>query len=162
MLVFIGIGSNLQDPLQQVRLATDRLAQLPKTIFGQASACYQSPPFGPVEQPDFVNRVVSIDTKLSPEELLDALQAIEHEQGRVRLQHWGPRTIDLDILLYGEQVIATSRLTVPHPGLKERAFVLYPLAEIAPQLILPSGEKIKDLLSNVKNNFRQLFPIRQV
>lgn len=156
MIVFIGIGSNLQDPLQQVIAATEQLQQLPETIFLQASSCYQSPPLGPPDQPNFINRVVSLETQLFPEPLLDCLQAIENAQGRVRLQHWGPRVIDLDILLYGEQIIASPRLTIPHAGLKERAFVLYPLAEIAPDLILPSGESVLKLKAECTDQLCQV------
>lgn len=141
-LTFIGIGSNLQDPLQQVHIATVSLQQLPHTRVERISSCYQSPPLGPPDQPHFINRVVSLHTALSPEELLDQLQAIEQRQGRVRSVHWGPRVIDLDILLYGERVITTERLTIPHAGLTQRAFFLYPLAEIAPELILPNGESV--------------------
>jgi 2-amino-4-hydroxy-6-hydroxymethyldihydropteridine diphosphokinase len=146
MLVFIAIGSNLQNPLQQVMTATDQLNHLPESKMLQASSCYQSPPLGPSDQPDFINRVVALETPLEPEPLLDSLQAIEQTMGRVRTVRWGPRTIDLDILLYGNQVIQSQRLTIPHAGLKDRAFFLYPLAEIAPELILPNGEKIVDLL----------------
>lgn len=140
--VFIGIGSNLQGPLDQVAIATQHLSQLPGCFFRRASSYYLSKPLGPSDQPDYINRVVHLDTILSPEELLNQLQALEQQQGRVRLGRWGPRIIDLDILLYGEQVIANERLTIPHVGLKERAFFIYPLAEIAPDLILPDGEKI--------------------
>lgn len=153
--VFIGIGSNLQDPLRQAQLAAARLRELPETVFGQASSYYQTPPLGPVDQPDFINQVVSLETALSPEQLLDCLQAIEHEQGRIRLKHWGPRIIDLDILLYGNKIMRTDRLTIPHAGLKERAFFIYPLAEIAPDLMLPSGEKILDLKAACGENVHE-------
>lgn len=155
-MVYVGIGSNLQDPLRQVILATERLNQLPQTVFGQASSCYQSAPLGPCDQPDFVNRVVSIETTLSAEQLLDCLQAIENDQGRVRSMHWGPRVIDLDILLFGDQLINTPRLTVPHVGLKNRAFFLYPLAEIAPELILPTGESLWALKTACDNQHLSL------
>lgn len=144
-LAFVGIGSNLQDPLQQVHIATASLRQLPQSTVERVSSCYHSPPLGPPDQPYFINRVVSLDTALSPEALLDHLQALEQQQGRVRSVHWGPRTIDLDILLYGERVITTERLTIPHAGLTQRAFFFYPLAEIAPELILPSGESVAAL-----------------
>lgn len=153
---FIGLGSNLQDPLRQIEAATARLAQLPKTRIGRISSCYQSPPLDASAQPDFINRVVALETALAPEQLLDSLQAIEHEQGRVRLKRWGPRTIDLDILLYGGQTIATSRLTIPHAGLKERAFFLYPLAEIAPDLVLPSGEGVLQLKNECEADIQLL------
>jgi len=144
-LAFIGIGSNLQNPQRQVKIATLRLTQLPASAFCQASSYYQSPPLGPANQPDYINRVVSIETDLSPQDLLNYLQQIEREQGRVDRQRWGPRVIDLDILLYGNRIITTQQLTIPHVGLKDRAFVLYPLAEIAPDLVLPDGESVLSL-----------------
>jgi 2-amino-4-hydroxy-6-hydroxymethyldihydropteridine diphosphokinase len=163
MLAFIGIGSNLENPLQQVMTATELLAQLPGTELGLVSSCYLSAPLQefPVNeasphQPDFVNRVVSVETLLSAEQLLDELQALEQRQGRVRLKRWEPRVIDLDILLYGDQIIRSERLTVPHPGLTERAFFLNPLAEIAPHLILPSGDSVMLLQQNCTNTARKL------
>ena len=146
MLVYIGIGSNLHNPLQQVLSASERLARLPHCKLLQLSSCYQSEPLGPADQPDFINQVAAVETKLEPEPLLDLLQEIEQEMGRVRTLRWGPRIIDLDILLYADRLIQSSRLIIPHAGLKERTFVLYPLAEIAPELRLPTGEKIIDLL----------------
>jgi 2-amino-4-hydroxy-6-hydroxymethyldihydropteridine diphosphokinase len=108
---------------------------------------------GPQNQPDYINAVVSIKTKLPPIELLNATQAIELEHGRVRKEErWGPRTLDLDILLYGEEVIDSERLIVPHYGMKNREFVLYPLAEIAPDLKLPDGTELSSLLKKVDKN----------
>ena len=146
-LAYIGLGSNLDDPLAQVMRAIDELSALPQTQLVQCSAIYSSKPVGP-EQPDFINAVALLDTHLAPLALLDALQAIEQQHGRQRLVHWGARTLDLDLLLYGEQVINQPRLNVPHPGLQERAFVLVPLADIAPQLILPGGQPLATLLSS--------------
>ena len=103
---------------------------------------------GPQDQPDYVNAVMAVATDLSPIELLRALQVIENSHGRVRGERWGSRTLDLDILLYGDQIIALPDLTVPHIGLTERAFVLYPLYEIAPQLIIPNKGRLVDLLKN--------------
>jgi 2-amino-4-hydroxy-6-hydroxymethyldihydropteridine diphosphokinase len=108
---------------------------------------------GPQNQPDYINAVVAIKTELTPIELLDCTQKIELEQGRVRKdERWGPRTLDLDIVLYGNEVIDSERLTVPHYGMKEREFVLYPLAEIAPSLQLPDGTELTELLKIVDKN----------
>jgi 2-amino-4-hydroxy-6-hydroxymethyldihydropteridine diphosphokinase len=144
-LAYIGLGSNLQAPLAQVMGAFDELSALPQTSLVQRSAIYASKPIGP-EQPDFINAVALLDTQLAPLALLDALQAIEQAHQRVRIQHWGPRTLDLDLLLYGDQHIAHERLTVPHPYLTQRSFVLYPLADITPELHLPDGSRLSDLL----------------
>jgi len=145
--VYIGLGSNLDDPVQQLHRAWAALAQLPQTQRVACSRFYRSAPLGPQDQPDYVNAVAALDTTLAPAALLDALQAIEAAQGRMRLRRWGPRTLDLDLLLYGSETLATPRLTVPHPGLAERNFVLYPLAELAPGLVLPDGRALADLLA---------------
>lgn len=142
---YIGLGSNLDDPVAQLMRAFDELAMLPQSRLVQRSALYSSKPVGPA-QPDFVNAVVRLDTELSPLALLDALQTLEQAHHRVRLQHWGPRTLDLDLLLYGNQTIDEDRLKVPHPYLTQRSFVLYPLAEISPDLHLPDGTRLGDLL----------------
>ena len=129
---YIGLGSNLQTPIEQVNQALQRLAEIPQTRLVTASPLYRSVPLGPADQPDYINAVAALETRLSPAALLDALQAIEQQQGRTREgARWGPRTLDLDLLLYGDQQIHTERLTVPHPGLGERNFVLYPLYDIA-------------------------------
>lgn len=148
MLAYIGIGSNLNDPIQQVKSAIQALQKLPATQLIKASALYRSPPMGPQDQPDYINAVVAIETSLSAMELLIALQQIEQAQGRVRRRHWGERSIDLDILLYGQQQINTANLIVPHPGLASRAFVLYPLAEIAADITIPTFGAVADLLSS--------------
>lgn len=148
--IYIAIGSNLADPATQANNAIEALKGLPKSQFIQASALYSSAPMGPQDQPDYINAVVKLKTELSPIELLDLTQAIELKHGRVRKdERWGPRTLDLDILLYGNQTIQNERLTIPHYGMKERAFVLYPLAEIAPDLILPDGTELQHLLNTV-------------
>lgn len=111
------------------------------------SSLYRSAPLGPANQPDYVNAVMAVETALAPLALLDALQALETAFGRVRHgERWGPRTLDLDILLYGSEILATDRLTVPHPGLAEREFVLYPLQEIAPDLNIPGLGPLADLV----------------
>jgi 2-amino-4-hydroxy-6-hydroxymethyldihydropteridine diphosphokinase len=143
---YVGLGSNLDDPERQLRRALEALAQLPQTRLAGCSRFYRSAPLGPQDQPDYINAVAAIETTLEAEALLDALQAIEAAQGRVRLRRWGPRTLDLDLLLYGDAVLATPRLTVPHPGLAERNFVLYPLADLAPEMVLPDGRALTDLL----------------
>ena len=137
VLAYIGLGSNLDNPESQLKTAIEALTGLPQTRLQARSSLYRSAPMGPQHQPDYVNAVVQLRTGLEPEALLDQLQGIEREQGRVRAQHWGPRTLDLDILLYGEDVVATERLKIPHPGIAERSFVLYPLAEINGQLEIP-------------------------
>lgn len=151
--VFIAVGSNLADPVTQANEAIQALKSLPRSEFVRASSLYSSTPMGPQDQPDYINAVVEVKTELTPLELLDCTQAIELEQGRVRKEErWGPRTLDLDIILYGNEVIDSERLVVPHYGMKEREFVLYPLAEIAPNLTLPCGTRLEDLLKVVEQN----------
>ncbi|MGF1840231.1 2-amino-4-hydroxy-6-hydroxymethyldihydropteridine diphosphokinase [Vibrio atlanticus] len=150
---YIAVGSNLADPVSQANLAIETLKNLPRTTFVATSQLYSSTPMGPQNQPDYINAVVAIKTELTPIELLDCTQKIEQEQGRVRKdERWGPRTLDLDIVLYGNEVIDSARLTVPHYGMKEREFVLYPLAEIAPSLQLPDGTELTELLKKVDKN----------
>ncbi|GAB2668590.1 2-amino-4-hydroxy-6-hydroxymethyldihydropteridine diphosphokinase [Vibrio panuliri] len=150
---YIAVGSNLADPVAQAKAAIDALKTLPKSALIQASQLYSSSPMGPQDQPDYINAVVAIKTELTPLELLDCTQAIELEQGRVRKdERWGPRTLDLDIILYGNEVIDSERLVVPHYGMKEREFVLYPLVEIAPNLTLPDGTELTQLLTQVDRN----------
>jgi 2-amino-4-hydroxy-6-hydroxymethyldihydropteridine diphosphokinase len=146
--VYIGLGSNLAEPLQQLRDALAALAQLPDTRLLAHSSFYASDPLGPPDQPRYVNAVAALDTALEPWTLLDALQRIEQEQGRVRkAERWGPRTLDLDILLFGERLIADERLRVPHYHMHARPFVLYPLAELAAELQLPDGRRLSELLA---------------
>ena len=145
---YIGLGSNLADPVAQLksaRSAISALAQVKELAF---SSFYHSPPMGPQDQPDYVNAVMAIATNLAALDLLRCLQKIEQEQGRVRGRRWGERTLDLDLLLYGEQHINHPDLIVPHVGITQRAFVLYPLQEIAPALILPGLGTIDELVAN--------------
>lgn len=142
---YIGLGSNLDNPLNHIQQALVELAQLPQTRLLGQSRLYRSKALGPV-QPDYINAVALLDTQLAPLALLDQLQALEQAHRRVRLEHWGPRTLDLDILLYGDQQIASERLTVPHPFMTQRSFVLYPLADISPGLQLPDGRPLAELL----------------
>lgn len=158
--VFIGLGSNLpgelDSPQQQIFSALQELDALPQTRLVQASPLYQSRAVGP-EQPDYINAVAQLGTRLEPLALLDALQALEQQHRRVRLQHWGPRTLDLDLLLYGNDTIDHPRLTVPHAFLTQRAFVLYPLADLAPELVLPCGTSLLPLLDNCSTDGLQRF-----
>lgn len=144
--VYIGLGSNLREPRQQLRDAVQALARLPDSSLQAVSSLYGSEPLGPQDQPRYVNAVAALDTTLAPLALLDALQAIERDQGRERkAERWGPRTLDLDILLFGEQVIDLPRLQVPHYHMHARAFVLHPLRELEPQLQLPDGRTLAQL-----------------
>lgn len=149
---YIGIGSNLQDPLQQVLNAFELIAALPHSKLTKRSSCYFSDPVGPGQQPDYVNAVAGINTTLSATQLLEQLQHIEHTQGRTRHQRWEPRVLDLDILLYDNCEIQSERLVVPHPELKHRDFVLVPLLEIAPDLQLPDGTNGRQLLATCRSN----------
>ena len=146
---YIGIGSNLNDPVAQVQRAFRALAELPASRLMACSSLYRSAPVGgPPDQPDYVNAVAALDTALNPEELLAALQVLEIQQGRVRTVRWGPRTLDLDVLLYGSTIRNDSWLTLPHPRLQERAFVLYPLYDIAPDLTISGLGSLSELLGN--------------
>ncbi len=150
--IFIGLGSNLNAPATQIKTAIRALDSLNAVQVWRQSSLYRSPPMGPQDQPDYVNAVVEVETDLSAPALLGVLQQIEQQQGRVRHRHWGERTIDLDILLYGAQQWDEPNLLIPHPGLAERAFVLYPLAEIAPDLVVPGLGTIQSLVARCPQN----------
>lgn len=150
----IGLGSNLDDPQQQILRALQELSQLPQSKLIKQSSLYETEPMDPLTspgqaadvQPLYINAVAELMTELEPEALLDQLQSIETAHQRVRgAVQWGPRTLDLDLLLYGDENIATQRLTVPHPGVTERNFVLIPMVEICPELKLPDGRAISEL-----------------
>ncbi|SIT11435.1 2-amino-4-hydroxy-6-hydroxymethyldihydropteridine diphosphokinase [Neptunomonas antarctica] len=143
---YIGLGSNLESPRQQVTTALEELKQIPGCTLLSSSSLYRSDPVGPAGQPDYVNAVALLDTALTPEALLDQLQILEQQHRRVRHTHWGPRTLDLDIIMFGDLIINSDRLAVPHPFAGERNFVLWPLSEISPGLIFPDGRSINDLL----------------
>jgi len=148
--VYIGLGSNLADPRAQVEHALSALADLPQTRLLRRSRLYRSAPWGRADQPEFVNAVAGLQTELTPRELLDALLAIERKAGRERnATRWGPRVLDLDILVYGDQSIDEPGLHVPHPHLHERAFVLLPLAEIAPDLAVPGRGRVAQLMRHI-------------
>ena len=138
--VFLALGSNLNDPVAQIKQAIRSLAQTVNTI--ECAQLYQSKPLGPQDQPDFVNTVISGYTSLSPEELLITIQDIEQQQQRVKTQHWGPRTIDIDILFYGNLRINTPELTIPHKELFNRTFVAIPLFDLIPSGITPIGDQL--------------------
>lgn len=143
---YIGLGSNLAEPAEQLRQALAALQQLPRTCLAAVSSFYVSDSLLP-GQPRYSNAVAALDTELQPLQLLEALQAIELDQGRERVERWGPRTLDLDILLFGQRLIDEPRLHVPHYQMHLRAFVLYPLAEIAADLELPDGRPLGELLA---------------
>lgn len=151
--VFIALGANLGNPLQQAHEAITAIAQLPSTLITKTSPFYRSKPLGPQDQPDYLNAVLQINTDLSPLDLLSALQQIETALGRVRKdQRWGARTLDLDILLYDNIEMNTQSLTIPHYDMKQREFVLYPLFDIAPQLVLPDNTRLSELIKNITLN----------
>ncbi len=143
---YIGLGSNLDTPRGHIARALDELASLPYTKLITCSALYSSHAVGPGNQPNYINAVALINTELTPLQLLDRLQSIEQAHRRIRIEHWGPRTLDLDILLFDKQIITNERLQIPHPHMKQRNFVLYPLADITPNLILPCGTPLSELL----------------
>jgi 2-amino-4-hydroxy-6-hydroxymethyldihydropteridine diphosphokinase len=143
--VFIGLGSNLQEPQQQINNAIIALKALPESHMLAVAPYYRSLPMGPADQPEYINTVVHLETELSALGLLDHLQAIELSQGRERAERWGARTLDLDLLLYGDDEISHPRLTVPHPGIAEREFVLYPLLDIAATLVIPGLGRLSEL-----------------
>lgn len=155
---YIGLGSNLDSPVDQVLSARKEIVNLGvvETAF---SDLYASAPMGPQDQPDYVNAVMMVNTSLSPLDLLHRLQNIERNHGRVRKQHWGARTLDLDLLVYGDIIMASTELTLPHPGVTERAFVLYPLFDCNPELIIPGKGHIAELLSRCPfSGIRRLDP----
>ena len=149
-LAYIAIGSNLASPLEQVNAAVQALGDIPQTRVVALSSFYRTPPLGPQDQPDYLNAAIALETALSAEALLDNTQRIELQQGRVRKEErWGPRTLDLDIMLFGDAQIHTERLTVPHYDMKRRGFMLWPLFEIAPDLTFPDGEHLSALLAQL-------------
>lgn len=155
---FIALGSNLYRPADQVASAIAALGDIPQSRVVAASRRYRNPPMGPTDQPDYINAVARVCTRLDPHALLDALQGIEQAHGRMRTgPRWSARILDLDLLLYGDRVIADDRLEVPHPGLPTRSFVLYPLAELEPDLNIPGFGSIATLLAGVSDE--ELVPI---
>lgn len=149
-LAFIALGSNLASPLDQVNAAIAALGEIPDSRIVACSSLYRTPPLGPPDQPDYLNAAVALETTLAPEALLDHTQRIELQQGRVRkAERWGPRTLDLDIMLFGELTLQTARLIIPHYDMKNRGFMLWPLFEIAPDLHFPDGEALQAVLTRL-------------
>ncbi|MGK0441663.1 MAG: 2-amino-4-hydroxy-6-hydroxymethyldihydropteridine diphosphokinase [Pseudohongiellaceae bacterium] len=146
---YIGLGSNLQNPQQQVTEAVQEIAQIPQTTLLNQSHWYQSTAVGPGTQDDYVNGAVKIETQLRALELLYTLQAIEQRHRRIRIEHWGPRTLDLDLLAYGDELIDHPRLSVPHPRIAERNFVIYPLYDLAPNLKLANQLSLAALYKQI-------------
>ena len=151
--VYVGLGSNLEDPVAQVLEAVEELEMIPDSILVSRSSLYRGKPMGPADQPDYVNAVVAMDTLLSAEAFLQELQRIEDLQGRVRdAEQWGPRIIDLDLLLYGKQKINKPDLTVPHSGMHERDFVIIPLSELAGDVNIPGQGRLTALINKCENH----------
>jgi 2-amino-4-hydroxy-6-hydroxymethyldihydropteridine diphosphokinase len=151
MKAYISLGSNLGDRADRLDAAVRMLGELPGVRVRAVSPVYETDPVEVREQPRFLNLVAEVETELDPEELLTGLQSIEAALGRSRIQRWGPRTIDLDLLLCGDRVVASEKLEIPHPRMCERRFVLEPLADLAPDLPIPGrGRTVRELLENVR------------
>ncbi|RJT26645.1 2-amino-4-hydroxy-6-hydroxymethyldihydropteridine diphosphokinase [Buttiauxella izardii] len=152
-LAFIALGSNMASPLEQVTHALDAIATIPQSRVVAISSYYRTPPLGPQDQPDYLNAAVALETELSAEALLAHTQRIELEHGRVRkAERWGPRTLDLDIMLFGNLTLDTPTLTIPHYDMKNRAFMLVPLLEIAPECAFPDGLRVAEVLENLSRD----------
>lgn len=146
-LAYIALGSNLASPLEQVNAAVQAIGEIPDSHVVAVSSFYRTPPLGPQDQPDYLNAAVALETALAPGVLLSHTQRIELQQGRVRkAERWGPRTLDLDIMLFGQEIIRTDHLTVPHYDMYNRGFMLWPLYEIAPSLLFPDGITLQQRL----------------
>ncbi len=148
-IAYIGLGSNLENPEQQISDALTALENLPSCRGLRCSHWYSSKAVGPGEQPDYINAAVTLETTLSPPDLLSQLQAIENQHGRQRDIRWGARTLDLDLLLYGDTVMETTALQLPHPEILNRNFVLYPLNDLSPSLILPNGQVLSAVINSI-------------
>lgn len=143
---YVGLGSNLDDPLSQLQWAIEQLGEMEDLRKLVCSDIVQSSPMGPPGQPDYLNAACGFETTLEAERLLEALHALEAQRDRVRGRHWGPRTLDLDLLVYGDRISQRDSLKLPHPGVHERSFVLYPLAQIAPDLYIPGKGRVSELV----------------
>ncbi len=159
---YIGLGSNLESPVTQLRSAYQAILSHPSISSITPSSLYNTTPIGPQDQPNYINGAIKITTSLSAIELLDTLQSIENQHGRVRTQRWGARTLDLDILLFNNEQIDTPRLTVPHPQIEFRNFVLVPLNDLSPDLIFPDKRSLKELLSSCPENAIELIPEQKI
>lgn len=147
--VYIGLGGNLENPLAQVKSAIKQLSEHPDIKHFTCSNLYSSKPVGPQDQPDYINGVACFETHLDGLATLDLLQSVEQDHRRVRERHWGPRTLDLDILLFNQEVIDQPRLAVPHPFMLERGFVIRPLLDLAPELLLHNGKTVAEHVSQL-------------
>ncbi len=156
---YIGLGANLDDPAAQIRTALQALARLPHCRLLRVSSLYGSKPLGPQDQPDYLNAVAELDTQLKPLALLDALQAQEQQQGRIKRRHWGERCIDLDLLLYGNTTMRSERLNIPHHELHNRSFVVEPLRELCPDLQLPDGTALASLTPTFGGELVRIAPL---
>lgn len=154
--VYIGLGANVDGPIEQIHIALRTLKALPETQLIRCSSLYGSAPLGPEDQPDYVNAVAELETTLAPLDLLDALQAIEKIQGRIKHRHWGERCIDLDILLYGNETLNSERLNLPHHEMANRSFVVTPLLEIASDLTLPDGQRLSQIQPEFDGDLHKL------
>ncbi len=149
---YVGIGSNMGDSPTRVRGAFDALAGLPHTRLMARSRLYRTRPFGPVPQGDFINAVAGLLTQLDAAAMLEGLRGVERAAGRVRAERWGPRTLDLDLLVFGAERLQTPELTLPHPGIAERGFVLAPLHDVAPTLDVPGAGRVEVLLRRLADD----------
>jgi len=149
--VYLGLGSNMGDKAENLRQARECLAALDGVKLTRSSSLFITAPWGKTDQEDFVNQVIEIETELEPLDLLHKLQEIEIKLGRQRHELWGPRIIDLDVLLYGREIITEQELKVPHPYMMQRLFVLVPLLEIAPELQLPNGSKLREVFDSIES-----------
>lgn len=149
-IAYLCLGSNLNNPIEQVKMAIKEIENIPKIEILNISSLYKTPPIGP-EQPDFINVAIKIATTLSADDLLTKTQAIEQAHHRQRIIHWGPRTLDIDLILFDQESINTDRLTVPHPYMHERAFVLVPLLEIEPTLKTPQHGSLQTILKTLED-----------
>ncbi len=153
---YLGLGSNLRSPERQLRQAFHQLLKLPQSIITAQSRIYRSLPYGVSSQPPYANAVIALQTSLSAQQLLHCCQRIEKQHQRLRKKHWGARTLDIDILLYGQQVINSHDLSIPHKEMLKRDFVLVPLLDIAPLASLPNGEPIETYLKHCETHLHQL------
>ena len=156
-IAYIGLGSNMNSPVKQIKSAITSIEEIISTKIIGMSSLYKSKPVGPQNQDDYINAVIKIETKLVPYQLLECLHDIEEKHGRIRKEHWGPRILDLDILIFGNKVMVDEKLTIPHPEIENRSFVLAPLIEIDPDCIIPKKGLASDLLATIgKDNIVQI------
>lgn len=162
VLAYIALGSNLGDRAMHITGATEALGRLPECTLRRTSPWYESEAVGPGSQPDYINAVVELSSRLPPEELLTLLHRIEAAHGRIRGERWTARPLDLDLLLYGDLFIHTERLQLPHPRLEGRNFVVYPLFDLAPELVLPHGTTLAALRDRLESTgLRRHDPVRE-